>query len=496
MKRNYQHALAQALDALVAVAAAAFIVAFLVAAFLRLHFPAPLTDVPLGTVQSLQRTLDGLPLYPAPSLQFVPLSYPPLYYYVSAAVAMLTGPGYVPLRLVSIASTLIVFGLLGAWARKETGSWWSAAVAAGVFAATYRMTGAWFDVERVDALCLALLVAALYSLRFSTRATLGPVSAGALIVLSAVTKQTSWIVALVVAGYLILTDRKRGLIFAGTVAAGAAVSTLWFTLTDGLRYVFFVFGLGSHSFGGAAGGAGWLSATYTFAVHHVVGVLPLALLLPAMWLVSPVRARSRVSAESVRFYVVVWAGVAAAALASRLIQESGSDVLLPVYAWTALLCGVAAHELIRMARQDALVGARVLVSAACLVQFASLAYVPWHLVSRFPEAARHEVLIIERTPAGGRVTRTILAWPDAQLVPHAGMAATEDLLQFAPPATERAFTDNLERSLCSATTGRAIVVNARFFDPEWQTAMRPFLEHPLPSSIEAALAACSLPATP
>jgi hypothetical protein len=477
----------------VIVASATFVVAFLVAALLRLHVPAPLTDVALGTVQHVQRILDRLPLYAVPSAQFVPLSYPPLYYYVSAGMATLTGPGYVPLRLVSIASTLIVFGLLGTWARKETGSWWSAVVAAGMFAATYRMTAAWFDVERVDALCLALLVAALYSLRFSTREILGPVSAGALIVSSALTKQTSWIVALVIAGYLILTDRRRGLIFGSAVAAGAAVSTLWFTLTEGRGYVFFVFGLGTHSFGGTAGAAGWLGATYAFAVHDVVGVLPVALLLPAMWLVAPVRARSRVTAESARFYAAVWCGVAAAALASRLIQESGADALLPVYAWTVLLCGVAAHELIRMARQDGLAGARELVSAVCLVQFVALAYVPWHLVPPFTDAAGDDVLIIDRTAAGARVTRTTLAWPEAQRVPHFAMSAAEDLLEFAPPATARAFADNLERSLCGATAGRPVVVSARFFDPQWQTTMQPYLAPPLQSSIDAALAACSRP---
>ncbi len=59
--------------------------------------------------------LDGKSLYTAPTLGYVSYTYPPLYTCVSAAVAEVTGLGFLPLRLVSFASSLVAFAALWRW---------------------------------------------------------------------------------------------------------------------------------------------------------------------------------------------------------------------------------------------------------------------------------------------------------------------------------------------------------------------------------------------
>ena len=124
----------------------------------------------------MHRILAGQQLYPAPSVGYVPDGYPPLYFAVSAAAPGVLGPSYLPLRLVSLVSSLACFALLGRLVQRETGSTTAGIAAAGMLAATYFVTGTWFDVGRVDSLFLALSVGALYAARWM-RGTRGAVAA-------------------------------------------------------------------------------------------------------------------------------------------------------------------------------------------------------------------------------------------------------------------------------------------------------------------------------
>ena len=54
----------------------------------------------------VQRILAGHALYASASVGYVPDGYPPLYFATSAAAASVLGLGYLPLRLVSLVSSL------------------------------------------------------------------------------------------------------------------------------------------------------------------------------------------------------------------------------------------------------------------------------------------------------------------------------------------------------------------------------------------------------
>ena len=95
----------------------------------------------------------------------MPDGYPPMYFATSAAVASVLGLSYLPLRLVSLVSSLVCFAVLARLVQRETASAAAGIAAAGLLAATYFVTDTSFNVAQVDSF-IALSVAALYSARW------------------------------------------------------------------------------------------------------------------------------------------------------------------------------------------------------------------------------------------------------------------------------------------------------------------------------------------
>ena len=184
----------------------------------------------------MHRILAGQPLYPAPTAGYVPDGYPPLYFSVSAAAARVLGVSYLPLRLVSLVSSLACFALLARLVQRETGSIAAGTGAAGVFAATYFATGTWFDIGRVDSLFLALSIGGLYAARWM-RGTRGAIAAGVLLAAAALTKQTGLAEGVAVIAVLLAGPRRRlACVAALTEVTVLGVSTLVLGLTSGGWY--------------------------------------------------------------------------------------------------------------------------------------------------------------------------------------------------------------------------------------------------------------------
>ncbi len=211
-----------------ALAGVAAIAAYLVIALSRL------------TIE-VHRILTGRELYPAPTIGYVPDGYPPLYFVVSAAVAKVLGVSYVPLRLVSLTSSLACFALLAQLIRRETASACAGIAAAGLLAATYFAAGTWFDVGRVDSLFLALSVAALYAPRRMRRAR-GAIGTGLLLAAAFLTKQTGLAEGVAVLAALAFGPRRRLALQAGlTYGAVLAISTAVLGLASHGWYLYYVF---------------------------------------------------------------------------------------------------------------------------------------------------------------------------------------------------------------------------------------------------------------
>jgi len=155
-----------------------YILVYFVIASTRLPYPFELEWMEGASVVHVQRIMDGQSLYVRPSLDFVPFIYTPLYYHLSSLFAHVTGNGFLPLRLLSFLSSLGCFAFIFMIVHRRTSSLYASFIASGLFAATFRISGAWFDIARVDSLFLFLLLVGIYAFdspRVLTRSFIAPV---------------------------------------------------------------------------------------------------------------------------------------------------------------------------------------------------------------------------------------------------------------------------------------------------------------------------------
>jgi hypothetical protein len=301
----------------------AAILTYLVMALFRLGYPFPLEYLESNSLVEVQRILTGHALYTAPTAGYVPDGYPPLYFATSAAAASVLGLSYLPLRLVSLVSSLVCFAVTARLVQRETTSAAAGIAAAGLLAATYFAADTWFDVARVDSLFIALSVAALYTARWMRR-TRGAVATGLLLAAAFLTKQNGLAEGVAVLVALASGPRRR-LAWPAALTYGAvlAISTLVLGLTSRGWYVFYVFELLSeHPLKDAAFGQFW-----TVSLLPVLGLACCALVLGVR-----------------RIPLVLVAGGAALVVESyAALVHSGGRVndLLPAYLAVALFAGLA-----------------------------------------------------------------------------------------------------------------------------------------------------------
>jgi 4-amino-4-deoxy-L-arabinose transferase-like glycosyltransferase len=311
------------------VLAAGYIVAYLVIALARIGYPFALEWMESDSLDSVRRILAGQPLYVQPSLSFTPSGYPPLYFYAAAALARVLGIGFPALRLVSLVSSLAVLALIFLIVRRESGSNSAGLLGAGLFAACFRLGGAWFDLARVDSLFLGLMLAAICVLRFG-KSRNSAVAAGVLVFLSVLTKQTALFIVPALALYLLLTNWRRGVWF--VVSAGLLVAGSFLVINEATHgwFKYYVFDLpATHH----------ISETETNAFWTRDLVFPLfgACIVAFVWFF-------RQSRDLILFYALLLVGGVLASFLVRIRQGTYVNVLLPAYALLAIVFGLGLSE--------------------------------------------------------------------------------------------------------------------------------------------------------
>jgi hypothetical protein len=228
---------------LVAAAVVVAIATFYVAVYLhvalgRMQYPFALDWVEGESLAQVARLLRGQLLYARPSYQYVAVTYPPVYYYVSAVFMRALGLGLFPLRLVSFLASLGCMLLIYLICRREGTSMVPALLAVGLFAATYQLTGTWFDIARIDMLAAFFLLLSMYLVR-RHQTWLQAVSGG-IMALACLTKQTNVLTLMLLSGYLLVADRKRLLAFGGAAVGSLVIASLILDRAYSGWYTFFV----------------------------------------------------------------------------------------------------------------------------------------------------------------------------------------------------------------------------------------------------------------
>jgi len=384
--------------ALAILTALGFVVVYVCVALMRIDYPFEIEWMEGGSRGHVARILSGEPLYGPPTLAFTPFIYTPLYFHVSSWFVPVFGEGFLPLRFVSWLASLGCFALVAAFVLRETRNRVAALLAVGVFAATFRISGAWFDVARVDSLFLFLTLSGLFSLRFGRGWRAGAL-AGALAACAFFTKQTALPIFGVFAAMLFVQRDVKWWVFFACFGALALAGSLALNLASDGWFFYYAFELPSqHS-------ARWYKAGQ-FWSREVLGRLPFVTAAAIAFLAL---GRGRRSGSGVSFYALLAVGTLATSMLSRVHSGGYLNVLMPAHAGLAILFGLAVARLGGGSPASRRPWLPLAVYALCLVQFAMLRY-----------DARAQIPGERDRLAGERIVEVIGSFEGEVLVPAHG----------------------------------------------------------------------------
>jgi hypothetical protein len=383
-------AISNLLRMMVGVAAGGSILLYFSLVFLRIGYPFELETFEGLMMDHVSRILDGLPIYVAPSLDFIPNIYPPFFYYLAAGLAWFGGEDFWVLRLISVLASVGCLGVLFAYVRRETGSRFCGFLSAGFYAATYGICAGWFDTGRVDSLFLFILLSGIYTLRFWTSYR-GGIATGVLLALAIFTKQTALPASLPVLGVVTLFYPRRALWFLlplGALVAGG--SLLMDRYLGGWFWPYMWDPLSDHPL--RAGQA------LDFWTRHVLRQMPIVAGMALVglwgWMQDWTDWREKFFLPSLAggFLVAAWIG--------RWSVGGAENALMPSCALFAILLGILFQKVL-----DRTVSAkkRALLYLLVLIQFGLLAYDPRLLVPTQADREAGEALIARLKEIDGDV---------------------------------------------------------------------------------------------
>ena len=359
--RWVSHISVRMLRSLVLLAGIWYLLAYLYIVIRRIRYPFCLEWMEGSALAHLDRILEGLPLYHEPSLEHLPNMYTPLYYYLSAAVAAVSSPGMVSLRVVSFASSVGILALVFWIIWRETRSTFPALMGACVFIATFRLTGAWLDLARVDSLFLCLMLASFHQLRFGEGGK-SAAAAGVLAGLSFLTKQAAAIIGLPMGLLLLAISWRRGFWYCAGVGAVVGFATLVLHLTTDGWFLYYITLAGEHTLRQRM----WVDFWTDDLLRPLHFVVLLALIGHVFF--RPGGKRSWM------LYLAAGVGFIGGSWYMRLLPLAYNNVLLPVYLWLALAAGLGLHYLLTLARSRGSNRLYLVVFATLLAQLCMLRY--------------------------------------------------------------------------------------------------------------------------
>lgn len=339
-----------------------YILSYVIVALIRMHYPFELQWIEGASLIEVQRINAGKEIYTSPSIHYIPMIYPPLYFYTSALIAKILGSGFFPLRLLSFLSSLGCIGFIYAFIRKEGYNRWIAVSSGGLYAGCYSLTTGWFDVARVDSFFLLLALGGLYALR-KAESPLSLATAGVLAWLAFLAKQSGFVIAAPMIIYTMCAYRKKSAWFIAPYLGLIAISIIFLNHSTHSWYAYYVFKLPSqHTIETAK--------LLEFWTKDLFPGLFVAIAFAFLYLLIGIN-RSK-SKEKI-FYVCATLGMISTAWTGRLHSGGYVNVVMPAYAWISVLFGIGVGSLLERARSAELTLA---IYLACFLQYACLVYSP------------------------------------------------------------------------------------------------------------------------
>jgi hypothetical protein len=389
------------LEIILMVEAVAYIVAYGVLAIIRLRYPYELEWIEGAIIDSSIRLATGRPLYTAPSLEFVPLIYNPLYLYVSAGVMRLLGTSPVAPRLISFLASFGCMGVIYRLVQHETRDAKIGLISAGFYAATFKIAGAWFDIAKTDSLFVLLILAGVYCTR-RWRTLLGVMGSAGLLTLAYFAKQLGIVVIVFMGLFYLFEGWKPFVVYTTTTVFLVGGATLALDVATHGWYTFYVFRVISEN-------CIIKEFFYLFWLKDILGNVSIIAILSLLFLplVRPLEKSD--SGKASRFYMCAVASMLLMSWLGRLNNGGYLNALMPAFAAFAVLLGLLIHY----AQQHSHQAFAPLALLLYVIQFGQLFYVP---TQQLPSALDYA--------AGARFIETLKSFKGDVFVPYHGYYAT------------------------------------------------------------------------
>lgn len=347
-----------------------YITAYIVIFVYQIQYPFETEWMEGGAVDHVIRVLNGQKLYVEPSLDFIPYIYTPFYFYVSALFSLIFGVSFVPLRLVSFLSTMACFSLIFLFVKRETRSSYLGIVSAGVFAATYHISGAWFSISRVDPLATFLLLLAVYLLKNHTSIKMLIISA-VLTFLSFFTKQSIFLIIIAMFIYSIFKHKKNSIAFIVPVLLGIILSTAIANMLSNGWYSYYIFELPKyHKF--------LDSLLYWYWVDDILGSLTPALIFMLFYIIHRIPLeKDFIKIRKFIFYLFIPASFLLTSWMSRLHSGGYLNVLIPAYLIISIMFILGLEKVYKLVKEKLNNKLYLIcICLICILQFFILLYNP------------------------------------------------------------------------------------------------------------------------
>mgnify|MGYP006971706583 CR=1 FL=1 len=337
----------------------------------RVNYPFDLEWMEGGMLVHAMRARDGLPLYVAPTPEFIPYIYTPGYPWLVGALAHVFELGYPLARWVSMLGTALAALMLVLAVRQEGHRWSLGLASAALFLSCYDEVGAFFDVVRTDGLQVFLMGAAVLLCRRATKPALA--AGGLVLVLAFITKHNMAMLGLPIGIALWRVHGwRRAAWFAAWSAGPALAWTGWMQLSSDGYFLTYILAIpathpivGTRLFPQAE-----KELMDAFPAPLAAAALPLLLVLGGkLWrrlrkLPAPARAPATPQARYARWY---WIGVVTTGIVMVVLMRGHhggfQNVLMPGFWLVALITGFGLGALSSRPRSPLVASALLLVCA-------------------------------------------------------------------------------------------------------------------------------------
>lgn len=347
---------------LIVAACLIFMMAFFYISFKRIAYPFELEWIEGGILEHVQRVVGGQKIFVEPSVRFISFIYPPLYYWVSALVAKITGISFFPLRLVSLLSTIGIAIFIYKFIYEETKNYFYSILGVGFFFAVFRISGAWYDTARVDMLFHLFVTAFLYYLKnYKNLAILV-----GLFFLAYITKQVILFTLPGILIYLAFEKLSLAVKFLGISAVAILIFTLIYNShTDGWYVYSTITNIAKHAI--------YSHMILGFWTEDLFMEVPFLVLAPLLLLYFQFKKQIHLKKADLIFYIFVLGNLVGLSWIGRIHQGGYNNVLITGYIALCLVFSVFLFYMLNFLKDKKL---RYAVYLLILLQFWMLRYDP------------------------------------------------------------------------------------------------------------------------